>query len=209
MTGALVVLLLLLAASADAQVAVDNQHVSGGGGPAIINHGNGTRITGSTDAPTTVRNTIFDLDLGLNDWPNGPQLIDAASISSINTLSGSTTPRSFYGFELAVTRTRASYSLPHVGGANAIRGMEITLHDDHDPWETPHDTDRWTGLGIYAHQGRRLGTGLVIGGAVGFDQPFVILGRDGREMFRVDGAGTVYLHGRALVIDADGSVRAR
>ena len=189
-------LLLLSTAPALAQIAVSNQHVSGGGGPAIINHGNGTRITGYTDAPTTVRNTMFDLDLGLNDWPNGPQLIDAASMSSINTLSASTTPRSFYGFELAVTRTRDSYSLPHVGGAQAIRGMEITLSDLHDFWETPHDTDRWTGLGIYAQDGRQLGTGLAIGGSAGFAQPLVILDRQNRVVFRIDGDGGVFVLGR-------------
>ena len=201
-TGLMLAILLALSTPAwaeDVQIGTTN----------IINQGSTRTVRGNALSPVTIRNWFFDLDLLANDWPHGPHLLDVAAVSSINVLGASTTPRSFYGIELAVTRTRDSYSLPHVGGANAIRGMYITLLDEHDYWESPHDADRWTGLGIYAHQGRRLGTGLVIGGAAGFDQPFVILGRDGREMFRVDGEGTVYLHGRALVLDADGTVRAR
>ena len=178
-------------------------------GQNIIDQGGTRTITGDAASPVTIRNWFFDLILDANDWPHGPQLLDAAAVSSINVLSGPTTPRSFYGFELAVSRTRAATSLPHVGGANAIRGMEITLHDDHDVWETPHDADRWTGLGIYAHQGRTLGVGLAIGGAAGFDRPLVIVGRDGREVFGIDRDGTLYLHGRRVTIDADGVLRLR
>lgn len=178
-------------------------HISGGGGPAIISHGGATRITGYTDAPTTVRATIFDLDLGLNDWPHGPQLLDAASMSSINRLSASTTPMSYYGFELAVFRDRTSYSLPAVGGSRAIRGQEIMMWDAHMPWETPHDAAAWRGLGIYAHIpndgiGRRLGTGLEIGGNAGWDLPFVVRDTEGNSLFEVRGDGRVFIRGREL-----------
>lgn len=214
---------LVLAPAAPAQVAVTDQHISGGGGPAIINHGGGTLLTGDVWNPTTIRNWIFDLDLGINDWPHGPQLLDAASMSSINRLSAATTPMSYYGFELAVFRDRTAYSLAHPGGmthvpgARAIRGQEIMMWDAHMPWETPHDAAAWRGLGIYAHMpadgiGRRLGTGLEIGGSAGWDRALHIVAPDGTTRFLVDGAGDLHLYDghalRRIVIDPDGRLRA-
>ena len=192
---------LALLAWVQAPVSADERSVNPG--VNIIDQGGTRRVIGDAYSPVTIRNWFFDLNLEANDWPHGPQLLDAAAISSINRLDGTTTPASFYGFELVGSRSRRSYSLPSVRGTRAIRGQEITLWDEHMPWESPHDADRWTGLGIYAESGpegigRRLGTGLVIGGSVGWQTPLLIVDEHGRAIFEVRGDGTVLVRGRPL-----------
>ena len=172
-------------------------------GVNIIDQGGTRTITGNATSPVTVRNWFFDLNLDANDWPHGSQLLDVAAMSSINRLGGSTTPMSFYGLELVVFRDRTSYSLPSVGGTRAIRGQEITLWDEHMPWESPHDADRWTGLGIYSTYaasgiGRPLGVGLVIGGPAGWQSPLLILDTQGRAIFEVRGDGRVFIRGQEI-----------
>lgn len=188
----------------------------------IIDQGGTRNITGDATSPVTIRNWFFDLNLDANDWPHGPQLLDAAAISSINVLGGTTTPMSFYGLELQVERTRAATSLPQgtgwVPGARAIRGQEITLIDRHMPWETPHDALAWRGLGIYAPMpadgiGRMLGTGLEIGGTAGWEDALTIVGPDNLAKLRIKGDGQVHIRvdgiWRRIVVEPDGTLKAR
>ena len=178
------------------------------------------RVHGEAHGPLTIRSVVADLQLSVSDWPHGPQLIDAAAFSSINVLDAATTPMSFYGVEVDVRRTGNTWSLPAgsgwVPGARAIRGGEITLSDERMPWEPPHDAGAFRGLGVYAQMpgpiGRRLGTGIEIGGSAGWEKSLHVVDTRGETVLIVDEQGILLRAGGRLLrlrVDPDGTVRAR
>jgi hypothetical protein len=156
-------------------------------------------LTGAIEAPFTFRGMTADVTLRLSDWPNAPQLIDGANISTLTWLH--TTPRLWQGIEVAVFGEQSRPSCDYddrsevgCGGTAGVRGIEVTIADRKPAHETPRDSARWTGIGVYAPDGRMLGTGVAIGGR--FVHHLDITNSRGETIFRVADDGTVSVRSR-------------